>query len=378
MNTKIVIIITAVVNGLFFALPFLYDYLLFLLFFAFTFLFYNQEKIQKNSDKIMYLVICISIWQFIILYWFHSSQSSFWGVNAIILLSVCVLVIILSTFFLVIIPLNSKWKYVIFCVIWIGYEIFWLKWEITYPMFSLGVVLGNFPFIIQWYSITGIIGGSLWILSVNFLLLKLLKKEQVSVWNLTLLLPLLISVCVFLEENDESSSINAIAINNKLQEKNGVDEVLMLLREEIDENTNMIICPEGLLNLPASSIPINSYFSEIKRMLISQSPDAILVCGSNVYEFTANTDNSIVHNVALLCDTSGFVTFRNKKTLVPFGETIPYEKYLGKIDVVKNSVNVPITYNPNYDQLFKYKNFNILPLICYELYFFVMNYILVM
>lgn len=329
MNTKRVII-TSIVNGLFFSLPFLYDFLSFLLFFAFAFLFYNQGKIQKRSYKTTYLFICVFIWQFVVLYWFHSSnQASFWSVNLVILLSIIVLLLVLLGFFLVIMPLNLKWKYGIFCMVWIGYELFWIEWEILYPLFSLGVVLGNFPHMIQWYSITGIVGGSLWILLVNFLVLRFLRKERITVWSVAVLLPIFISVIIFLGKKDESSSINAIAVNNKLEEENGIDEVLMLLNKEVNGNTDIIVCPEGLLSLPLSSIPINRYFSRIKRMLVSQSPDAIIVLGSKLYESVSlSRDNPIVHNIAVQCDTSGFVTYRNKKILVPFGETIPYETYL--------------------------------------------------
>lgn len=370
MNIK-KIIFFSILNGLLFALPFLYDYLSFLIFFAFALLFCNQEKIQKNPHKILYLIINVLIWQSIILYWFHSSQESFWSVNLVILLSIIVLLFLLILFFLILLPRISKWRYGIFCMIWAGYELFWLYWDIPYPMFSLGVVFGNFPFLIQWYSITGIIGGSLWILSVNFFTLKLYKKEQVLILSVAILIPILISIFIFLEKKEEeNSSINAIAVNNRLSEENGLDEVLTMLSQEIDENTDIIVCPEGILNLPLSSIPINRHFSKIKRMLLSQSPNAVIILGSNLYEFmNLDLDKPIVHNIAVQCDTSGFVTFRNKKILVPFGEIIPYEKYLGKIEAVKTAVKDPITYNPNYDQLFKYKDFNILPLICYELYF---------
>lgn len=150
-----------------------------------------------------------------------------------------------------------------------------------------------------------------------------------------------------------------------MQDENIIEQTMQLIKKESDEKINLIVCPEGLLNLYPSSFPINSHFSKMKRMLISQSPDATIILGSKLLYSKKQMENNIV----IQCDSSGFVKYRNKKTLVPFGEYIPYEKFLGKIPMVRAVVSRPITYNPYNDHAFEYKDFKVLPLICYELYF---------
>ena len=58
-----------------------------------------------------------------------------------------------------------------------------------------------------------------------------------------------------------------------------------------------------------------------------------------------------------------FVNFRNKRTLVPFGEFIPYEKVFGNIPNINNIVTLSLKSKPEYDNMFTVGNTKVLPLI---------------
>ena len=78
---------------------------------------------------------------------------------------------------------GNKEGYAALLIYWIGFEYFHYDWESSWPWLSLGNVFSITPSWIQWYSVTGVLGGSLWVLIVNLLLFRcyqnvLLKAEK--------------------------------------------------------------------------------------------------------------------------------------------------------------------------------------------------------
>src|SRR5690554_1952643 len=61
-----------------------------------------------------------------------------------------------------------------FPVFWIGFEYLHFNWELSTPWLTHGHIFSVAPQVVQWYSYTGVHGGSLWIAIVNLLLFKAL------------------------------------------------------------------------------------------------------------------------------------------------------------------------------------------------------------
>ena len=365
----------SIINGLFFALPYLFDAAVPTIFFALAFLFFFQEKCLNHFHKLIYLIICTSIWMFVILYWLHHDDSiSFWSTNIIIIYSIIIIFLFLFVFFFFIVRLrvDVKWKYLVFTILWVIFELYHTEQQIRYPLFSLGLVLGNFPPIIQWYSFTGIVGGSLWILLVNFVVLEVVKQKRFFLNSyLLFLLPIVLSLTMFVSiKYNNHNKLNVAACSLNIEEKNKFDRSFCLVESVIDSTTNLVFCPEGLLHLSSTSFPINTYFSKIKRLLKSESNRASYIFGSSSNAIGNNKLlDSVRYNMAIQCDTSGFVNVRNKILLVPFGEFIPYEKYLGEFEFIRKVVNTSLSSDHVFDNIFRYNEVEILPLICYELFF---------
>src|SRR5699024_1865693 len=53
---------------------------------------------------------------------------------------------------------------------WIGFEFIHFNWELSWPWLTLGNIFSVAPQLVQWYSFTGALGGTLWILLVNSIL----------------------------------------------------------------------------------------------------------------------------------------------------------------------------------------------------------------
>ena len=55
---------------------------------------------------------------------------------------------------------------------WLAFEHFHYQWSLNWPWLTLGNGFAQFPSLVQWYEITGTLGGSAWILLVNYLVLR--------------------------------------------------------------------------------------------------------------------------------------------------------------------------------------------------------------
>lgn len=85
---------------------------------------------------------------------------------------------------------NSVGSYFFLLLYWILFENIQFNWDLNFPWLNLGNSFANYPFLVQWYSITGMEGGSMWILLVNiFVYLWLRKKEKFTPNNLSLNIP---------------------------------------------------------------------------------------------------------------------------------------------------------------------------------------------
>ena len=65
---------------------------------------------------------------------------------------------------------NKQGAYFFIVFYWIAFEFLQFKWDINFPWLNLGNSFAAYPQLIQWYSVTGMEGGTLWILLSNILI----------------------------------------------------------------------------------------------------------------------------------------------------------------------------------------------------------------
>ena len=68
--------------------------------------------------------------------------------------------------------------YLSFIVIWLSIEYLHLNWDLSWPWLTIGNVFANSPLLVQWYELTGFLGGSLWVILINLLLFELYQKKN--------------------------------------------------------------------------------------------------------------------------------------------------------------------------------------------------------
>jgi apolipoprotein N-acyltransferase len=73
---------------------------------------------------------------------------------------------------------DAKW---LFIALWLLYEYGHHRWDLSWPWLTLGNAFSGMPWYVQWYELTGTLGGTALILSVNVLVYQALNRDPLNV-----------------------------------------------------------------------------------------------------------------------------------------------------------------------------------------------------
>ena len=156
---------------------------------------------------------------------------------------------------------------VAFIIFWLAFERLHHGWDLQWPWFSLGNVFGTQPHWIQWYEVTGMLGGSLWVLLVTFFTDRAILRSrnsrngllrEVSVAAFLLIVPPSISIWRFNSIRvQEGTAIEAVVVQPNIDpynEKFGgveamqqLERMLTLAETAITDSTVLVVMPETAL-----------------------------------------------------------------------------------------------------------------------------------
>ena len=125
---------------------------------------------------------------------------------------------------------------------WLSFEFLHMRWELTWSWLNLGNGMAKFPMLIQWYSITGVLGGSAWILALNLIAYHVIKgflnSRKVSSSKLIslvsiIILPMILSAFMFYNYEEKGIPANITVIQPNFEphyEKFSMDKTKQLKR----------------------------------------------------------------------------------------------------------------------------------------------------
>jgi apolipoprotein N-acyltransferase len=264
---------------------------------------------------------------------------------------------------------GNKPGYLTFIIFWLGFEFLHFNWDIAYPWLTLGHGFAAFPALIQWYEYTGVSGGSLWVLVVNFLLFRALDRETDRInlkWILSILIPVGISLLIFytLPDVKNNPKVKALVLQPNVDpyhEKFRMNPVGLVqqMRSETEDHLSLdvdvVIWPETAV---PRSFDLDNWSREYKLNpifgLLEQYPHLSLISGLETHAFfevasdnrgkctpptptarTTNDDPCVFYDAYNTC---GFFrhqqppAFYHKAKLVPGVEKMPYPKILGFLE----------------------------------------------
>ncbi len=270
---------------------------------------------------------------------------------------------------------NGVLQVVMLIAFWISFEYLHLNWDLTWPWLNLGNVFASTPDTVQWYSITGTAGGTLWIILLNFMFSGLIGHIQqhnrkgivryaIAV-AATYLIPCGISMGMFFYENsylEHDTPIDAVIVQQNtdpweeeysLTNTQEIQRILDVAKPYMSEKTNLVITPESSV---AHSIEMDvlcdSTFMEgdtryeafaLLDSVTDCYPEVNFILGLStigVYNYKVSPVAHEVmpgkyaewYNTAGFYNKDGLVSHYHKSRLVPGVEKMPFPKVFGFLE----------------------------------------------
>ena len=250
---------------------------------------------------------------------------------------------------------------------WIAWERYYLTGaQISWPWLVLGNAFADTTGLVQWYSVLGTLGGSLWIWSSNLALFGImvaLSDGRMARWNakarvsaftgalLTVFGPMIWSACLRFQEEGTPLQVVIGQPNYDPYEKRGAvprekqDHEFLSLLEKADwsqDRPTLALAPETFTRgVYTDAIPQHETFLRFQEFL-RRHPQASILYGAIAYEphlshaapdpcaydLGPEADGRhrwiMAHNSAILTDTTGRYSIYHKSKLVVGTELTPY------------------------------------------------------
>ena len=274
---------------------------------------------------------------------------------------------------------SGSLPYIFLAAAWIAWERFYFDAEISWPWLVLGNSFARTTWAIQWYEITGALGGSLWIWASNlglFGLLASLSDGSFFCWNrkaqaasligyaAILILPFIASICIgkaYRDSIDEGEKLPVVIVQpnidpyNKFQamtqdQQNAILEGHIesaLKGREADSTAGplLVVAPETFTNDIICGEYDRSRTWRRFTSFLKDYPSVNMLFGATSYDYFESAskpshtarqlrDGRWVesHNSALMTDGTSRTEIFHKSKLVVAVEMTPYPAIFCKID----------------------------------------------
>lgn len=300
---------------------------------------------------------------------------------------------------------TPKVAYLAFIAYWLSFEYLHLNWEISWTWLTLGNSLAMYPSWAQWYEYTGALGGSLWILVLNFLAFQAVQffrdGEKRSVLQFSVgfatvsLLPILLSVWMYYNYTEKGRSVEAVVIQPNYEphyqkfevtEQEQLAHFLQLSSNAITDSTAYLVFPETVFGYAEVEMLGREEISQALVNFVNRYPRLHLVTGYATYHvLTADephgravresqgrggeTTYFETYNAAIqISSGEGTIQHYKKSKLVPGAEFLPYPQvfFFAKpiVDMLEGTVG---GYGMQKERsVFTSDVAKIAPVICYE------------
>ena len=351
-----------------------------------------------------------NIWK----YAFHSFYlwnviATFWVVNTAFvagLIANILNAIIMATVFMLFhwakSYIHRKWYFVALASIWISFEYIHMFWDINWPWLTLGNTFSRMVDMVQWYEFTGVFGGSLWVLGINYMFFKAYLSFQKTEKKFSFkLLPIIqiaffilipIGISYLIKLTDKGTYLPEIEVGIiqpnfephyqkfEVSDEETLNRFLSLSDSILTDQTDYLIFPEtsfGYVFL--NNIDNDRYIQPLKDYLFDKPNVKILTGIASYRSFNPGDELPLnvrtqgdryydVQNSAILIDGKKReieVYFKSK--LVPGAEFFPFKKVLPFIKPIIDQLGGSQGHTKQKERtVFNNLKANFAPVICYE------------
>jgi apolipoprotein N-acyltransferase len=297
---------------------------------------------------------------------------------------------------------GAKEGYLSLFFFWIAFEFIHYQWELSWPWLNLGNYFSITPSWVQWYSYTGILGGTFWILLINLIGFRIIENvwfrkeswriQTPLIWSFfaVILVPLAISLTTYFTYQEKLDPMEIVVVQPNIDPYNEkfddpvelqIQKLCDLAETKITTETELLIAPEtaisqGFYEEDATYIPSLNYLIKKKN---EWGLPSLLIGASTARVFKEKRSRASrrleggpgfveYYNTSVMINNANDLTFVHKSLLVPGVEIIPFSNYLPfleqlSIDNGGTTGSLGIEKEP---QIMQTKNAIISSLICYE------------
>jgi len=362
---KIQLFFLSVTSGILLSLPWIFQDLSWVLFFAFVPLLiadnlrFQYHKSENFASSFLLSFLAFLIWNIFSTWWI--SYVSLTGMLFVTSLNSLFMSIVWWLKNKVHQNFGSASGYFALIVFWTAFEFLNHHGLIPWPWLTLGNGFANSVKIVQWYEFTGVLGGTGWILLSNILIFSSVKYlsdhlfrkfvKSVSFVLLVIGVPITLSLYLYSNYSERGIIQNVVILQpniNPYTEKfsgmsadDQINKLISLAESQITDSTDLVLAPETVLPPFWEDSLVNQNSSVLTfSKIIQRFPNISFIAGAitqrkfrNDEPVSKTTRRSAdgkytfdVYNSAVMISRAG-VQFSHKNILVAGVEKDPFREY---------------------------------------------------
>ncbi|WP_395076953.1 nitrilase-related carbon-nitrogen hydrolase [Flavobacterium sp.] len=235
----------------------------------------------------------------------------------------------------------------------------------SFPWTTLGNLFSNTPWLVYWYSYTGTLGGSLWILIISYCLFKIHKEKsklEIIKFSIVLFIPIFCSLLIFLQkkENKKPSFVlrSVVSINPQYVKPstNNIEIIKNIASNLENIKADIVLIPEQTIRGIDKDKFYGMHIKQILSAIMKKQSVKCIIIGATFYNKGEMPHNGIIYL------TQDKIYFKIKRKLVPLTEylhpvlTPLFKKIFFNIEGIDESKEI-------------LKDQKSLPVVCYEAFF---------
>lgn len=238
-------------------------------------------------------------------------------------------------------------------IFWISFEFVGHRGILPWPWLTLGNGFANSIHFIQWYEFTGVLGGSFWVLLVNILIFETLRNlkrfqllefvRQLALLLIVVFLPAGLSYYLYFNYSESGETCHAVALQpnfdpytekfNAIGEKEQIQRLAKLAEQSMSNSTDLVLTPETAFPViwEDSLWNSNEEAASLKK-LIQLNPKVNFIVGAITKIRDTNSSISAESyksfNSAILISDLQNPQISHKTILVAGVEKVPLREYV--------------------------------------------------
>lgn len=362
---------------------------------------YILTKRFKSGKVLIHAYVTFFTYNFLTTWWIWNASPG--GAMLAIILNSLLMSLAFYCFHLTKKFVGHKEGYISLLIYWIGFEYFHYNWEASWTWLTLGNTFSVTPSLVQWYSYTGVLGGSFWILLVNLIVYRIYQNVYFKreTWKIqtpifytaafVLIVPISISLISYFSYEDKGKSIEVIAIQPNIDPYNEkfepgmlhkqLEKIANLAAKKVTDKTALIVAPETAISSPFFERDIQrlDFFHYLKQQKLKLNNAPWYIGASTMEIFEEKNSRASMklssgpgyiehYNTSFLIREDNSTEFVHKSKLVPGVEVIPFSEYLSFLEElsIDNGGTSGTLGIEKEAQIFETKNFKFAPVVCYE------------